>query len=341
MWKYVSQFIVLSVIILFCMVKSNANGIFSLSDLKQSSSGSANIVCNTTIQSGMMLMDEDCLKYDLYPQIDFEESVNLVWDKIVAIHNPYDTVQDDFISTGSSVVFSWIIPLSDYKNLNLNSSFVSWYNKIIWKKIAIPLETLAMQQVQGYGIIAADRDISDYGDCATQNFMVGLEATKHILIKPGQLRNANHTFTDLDGYCKGEGEEYMFYQWICGVSSMAFRASILDPEITITKRSSHAKRYVQYYGEKVVGDDASMYEDIKEFEIQNNSSTPLLIKSKIIWDTPYLVYIHQTPLSSPVSVFKKETGPLSAVLERTIVKAGEVVKTSWPSEYYEKTYEGN
>lgn len=106
MWKYVSQFIVLSVIILFCMVKSNANGIFSLSDLKQSSSGSANIVCNTTIQSGMMLMDEDCLKYDLYPQLDFGESVNLVWDKIVAIHNPYDTVQDNFISTGSSVVFS-------------------------------------------------------------------------------------------------------------------------------------------------------------------------------------------------------------------------------------------
>jgi hypothetical protein len=69
-----------------------------------------------------------------------------------------------------------------------------------------------MQQVQGYGIIAADRDISDYGDCATQNFMVGMEATKHIVIKPGQLRNANHTFTDLDGYCKGEGEEYMFYQ---------------------------------------------------------------------------------------------------------------------------------
>jgi len=40
-------------------------------------------------------------------------------------------------------------------------------------------------------------------------------------------------------------------------------------------------------------------------------------------------------------VSKKETGPLSAVLERSIVKAGEVVKTTWPSEYYEKTYEGN
>lgn len=113
----------------------------------------------------------------------------------------------------------------------------------------------------------------------------------------------------------------MFYQGICGVSSMAFRASILDPEITITKRSSHAKWYAKYYGEKVVGDDASMYEDIKEFEIQNNSATPLLIKSKIIGDTPYLVYIHQTPLSSPVSVSKKETGPLSALLERSIVKA--------------------
>ncbi len=74
----------------------------------------------------------------------------------------------------------------------------------------------------------------------------------------------------------------MFYQGICGVSSMAFRASILDPDITITKRSSHAKWYAQYYGKKVVGDDASMYEDIKEFEIRNDSSTPLIIKSKII-----------------------------------------------------------
>lgn len=90
------------------MVKPNANGIFSNSELKQTSNTSdyTTTECDTIIQSDMMFMNENCLKYDLYPQIDFEESVKLVWDKIVAIHNPYDTTQDNFISTGSSVVFS-------------------------------------------------------------------------------------------------------------------------------------------------------------------------------------------------------------------------------------------
>mgnify|MGYP002363792783 FL=1 len=341
MWKYISQFIVLCVIILFCMIKPPANGVFSRFDLRQLPKDSANIVCTTQIQSGVMIMDQDCLKYHLYPVLDFEQAVNLLRDKVENIQNPYDTTQENFIFIGSTLQVTGVTALSDYKKINFNSAFTSRYNNMIWKKIAIPLETLALEQLKNYSVIAADRDISDYGDCATQNFMVGMEATQNIVIQPGQLRNANHTFTDIEGYCKWEGEEYMFYQGICGVSSMAFRASILDPDITITKRSSHAKWYAQYYGKKVVGDDASMYEDIKEFEIRNDSSTPLIIKSKIIWDTPYLVYIHQTPLSSPVSVSKKQTGPLSASLERSFLSKWELVKNIRDSTYYEITEESN
>ena len=74
----------------------------------------------------------------------------------------------------------------------------------------------------------------------------------------------------------------MFYMGICGVSSMAYRASILNPNVTISKRASHLQRFTRYYGDDIYGDDAAIYELTKQFEIVNNSDQTMIMRSKII-----------------------------------------------------------
>lgn len=288
-------------------------------------------------------MDRYCFLLGEYPVIWFEDAVQLVRDKVDTIDKVYDIRLSDFSFWGSEVRSSNITPLSKYKNTLQNTfSIDNWKTTIISTKVEIPLESFAMEQFKQYAVVAADRDISLYGDCAKQNFMVWMSAMEHIVLQPGESRNANNTFAYLPGYCKGDGEtEYMFYQGICGVSSMAYRASLLNPNIAITKRASHSKWYTRYYGEDIYGDDASLYEDIKQFEIRNDSQDIMLIKSKLIGDRPYLVMIHPQRLPSIVHIQKKQTGELSAQITRTRSKWWESQQETWSSNYYAKTWESN
>lgn len=296
--------------------------------------------CNAKIIWSDVVMSYSCLIHSIYPKIGFERSLELVRPKIDSIDKVYDISKTQFDFQWSELLASNIIPLSDYESYIKKKSFLSkMIAELTHQKMIIPLETLALDQIQSYGIVAADRDISKYGDCAKKNFMVGMKAMEQIRLEPGQKRNANSQFAYLPGYCKGEGEHFMFYQWICGVSSMAYRASILNPNVTITKRSNHTKRYTRYYGDDIYGDDAAIYEDIKQFEILNDSSEDLMIKSKIIWDRPYLVFIHPRKLSSSVAIHKSQTGPLTAQITRSWkdVNDGDKLKTETRNSRYTAT----
>lgn len=301
------------------------------------------VVCSAKIESGYITMNKVCLEQDIYPKLSHEDVLNLVRSDIDIIDEVYDIDKEYIEFSGSTLLSSSIKSLDYYKALYLKKSGLSdIIDGITSPEISIPLKTLAMEQLKWFGIVAADRDISKYGDCATQNFMVGMKAMEHVVVNPGQIRNANKTFAYLPGYCTGSSSEtYMFYQWICGVSSMAFRASALNPSIKILKRSGHTKRFTKYYGDVIAGDDAAIYENIKQFEIKNVSDYPLYIKSKIIWKRPYLVFISQKPLLSLVVLRKQQTGPLSARIDREFIHNGEVLKESWSSEYVAKTEEGN
>lgn len=306
-------------------------------------SESPEIVCNARVQWKLLIVNKTCLEHDMYPTLDTKQALDLVRDKIDTIDKVYDINQTSLEFNGSLLSSSSIKPLDFYKALHIQKS---WFPRLIDEfmntEIQIPLETIAMEQIKRYGIVAADRDISTYWNCATQNFMVGVKAMEDIVIEPGDTRNANKAFSYLSWYCTwSSDQEYMFYQWICGVSSMAFRASILTPDMKILKRSGHTKWFTKYYGDAIYGDDAAIYEDIKQFEIRNDSDYPFYIKSKILWDRPYLVFVSPRPLSSKVQLKKEQTWPLSARIDRTFIRDGKTITESWSSDYVVKTDEGN
>jgi len=130
-------------------------------------------------------MNKVCLQQDMYPKINDEEVLKLIWNKIDTINKVYDIDQPEFEFNGSALSSNSIVPLSYYKEKYLHySNFSDFRDSIASETIEIPLETLAMEQFKTYGIVAADRDISKYGDCATQNFMVGMKAMEHVVVEP-------------------------------------------------------------------------------------------------------------------------------------------------------------
>lgn len=120
---------------------------------------------------------------------------------------------------------------------------------------------------------------------------------------------------------------YRFYQGICGVTSMVFRVSMLAPQLDITKRAGHTDRYTTYYGQQVVGDDAAIYEDIKQFEIQNTSTGDVVLKSLRVGSDPYVVLISQSPLQSPLLLQKQTLDALKAQIIR-IYDSQKIVRSS-------------
>ncbi|HMY80963.1 MAG TPA: VanW family protein [Candidatus Absconditabacterales bacterium] len=300
--------------------------------------------CKAQIIGSGLQMSLGCVLHRMYPVIPFEESLHLVRDHIDSIDRVYDIAQPSFEFSGSRLYSSRLERMYDIEHtIDSMSSWERVVRSMTNQTITVPLSYIAYRQLKEYGIVAADRDISLYGDCAKQNFMVGMKAMEHIILDSGGTRNANKTFAYLSGYCTGleDGPTYMFYQGICGVSSMAYRASLLNPSIDIVKRSNHTKWYTKYYGDIIYGDDASLYEDIKQFEIRNNSDQLLIIKSKLISGKPYLVFLHPKPLPSTITLTKQQTGPLSAMIARSRIQDGELQKQQWFSNYSIKTDASN
>lgn len=299
--------------------------------------------CDIKVENAEVTMTLDCLRQGAKPDLWFEEVVNLVRPYIDSIQNIYNTQKNSFEFEWSLVNASKIASLDTYKN---RENKLWLYRTLLdpskTRMVKVPLAAFAYDKFKGYGFSAADRDISNYWECAKQNFMVGMRALEDVVVGPWKVWNANQAFAHLEGYCMGsDKDKYMFYQWICGVSSMAFRASLLDSKIEIAKRANHSKRYTTYYGEEVVGDDASLYENLKQFEIKNNSDYPLLIKSKIIWKHPYLVFIHPESLEQKMLIYKQQTGPLTAQISRIWTEDGLKKSQVWKSKYMEKTAEAN
>lgn len=139
-----------------------------------------------------------------------------------------------------------------------------------------------------------------------------------VVLWSGTARNANTNFSNLSGYCTGASEQvYKFYQGICGVTSMIFRAGMLQPDLQIVKRHGHTSWYTKYYGETVVGDDAAIYEDIKQFEIQNISPETMILRSKRIGDKPYVLLVSERAWTGQVLIQKKLVDELSAEIIRS------------------------
>lgn len=278
-------------------------------------------------------------------KINLKNNINQIWDDVVWFENIYQTGEDKFVFTGSKVIFDntgsdylYILQKIDKKPFD---DTMLWLAKL-WYKIQINYKEIARRYADHrYHFVVADRDIGLYGDCAKTNFRVAFDKLGDRVMRPWDMLDINQLFSGLDWYCKWYGaeweigQEFMFYQWVCGVSTQVFRLGVLSPELSVYKRQNHNTRYTVYYGDKIVWDDAAIYEDIKKLEIQNNSSWDLYILTKN-WDKNryYLVLVSEDKPDYDITIEKQTLDNMSANLKRTInYSSGSVREDNWFSQY--------
>lgn len=112
------------------------------------------------------------------------------------------------------------------------------------------------------------------------------------------------------------------------MSSQLFRASLIHPDIAILQRQAHNERFTVYYGENVQGDDASVIEMRKQFEIKNIGNSDLYIKTKKNGDLTFLVLISPRTSHKQVKISKTYISDLEVELTR------QVFQNIWTTKIY-------
>ena len=172
------------------------------------------------------------------------------------------------------------------------------------RKISFSRNDLAHYYAEQLSYYVADKDLSNLWTCTLTNYNLALESMDNYVFPVDWTFNANQHLINIDNYCKWQSEHtYLFYGGVCGMVSQLFRISLLNPNIEITKRFSHNERFVKYYGEKIWGDDAAVYERSKQFEIKNVWNSDIIFKVRRNWSKTQLIAISQ-PSGKRIEIHK-------------------------------------
>jgi hypothetical protein len=209
-------------------------------------------------------------------------------------------------------------------------------------QIKIPLLARYKIQFESYRLSVVDRNLREYGKCSKTNYVLAFEALHDLYLLPNESFTINSLLANLDWYCQwATPGRYLFYAWVCGLSTQLFRVSLLTPWLETIERHGHSERYTKYYGEKVVWDDAAVYNYDKKFTIQNKSNYPILIKWWISGDSHYMIGItRQSNIITQIQ--KKEIWSLEWQVIKKNFASGSLVESGvWTTKYSIKNKDQN
>lgn len=262
------------------------------------------------------IITPSCLFENKLPQLPLAQALEILWPHVEAFNTVYNESAQSFIYEWTSPIITKaydIFPKTTAEKIALAKA------EIQDKRLKIDIYAIALHSIKQANFYVVYRDISPLKRCTKQNYFVALNVLNNKVIQPGATLNLNQEIANAQGYCKGSGrKDLMFYGGVCGASTQLFRASLLSPQVTISKRYGHSQRLVPYYSEYVFGDDAAMYEMNKQFEIQNQSTSELYIKYLQKDGGVYLAIITPQKDKKWVTINKFQTQKLKATVEKHI-----------------------
>lgn len=286
--------------------------------------------CHIQGQGKEFVLDANCLLQGKLPKLSFKEAVDVVWDEVKGFQDVYMSQQTSFLYSGTQPMFKneypSLLPVTKKEIVDMRQAAKEG------KRISISLKQLAHYYISWFTFYVADKDISQLKPCTKQNYELALTSVDKLMLQPGQVFNYNNHLKDLQGYCDGiSGDVRLFYGGVCGVSSQLFRAALIQPDVSILQRQAHNERFTVYYWEKAQGDDASVVEMRKQFEIKNASKSDLYFRTKKIGDITYLVIIAPGDSDRQVKISKTYISDLQVNLTRQILQTDRLARPYWPS----------
>ena len=289
-----------------------------------------------------IFLDPVCVLNGRLPNLSLKDRADIVWTRILSFSKGYDSQAETILYRPAEIALSKannLYPLTEKRRQQL----VLAHQK--GKKIWFPLSFFASLVVPNLAFYISEKDISQLKPCTKHNYLLAFETLDGKLIKAGSDFSFNRHLFGLRGYCQGNaGLDLKFYWGVCGAASQLFRASLTNPLLEIPKRRGHNDWYSAYYGEKVQGDDASVYETSKQLIITNNSTSDVVIKTFQQWAKTYLVLVtdKESVQDKRVEIQKIYLGPLQVklfreVYQKSLVSGKKVIK-SLKSEFFFSKY---
>ncbi len=174
------------------------------------------------------------------------------------------------------------------------------------------------------------------------NVTVGANKFNGLIIDKGEEFSFNKYLGDVDGehgflpelVIKRTGVVPEFGGGLCQVSSTAFRAA-MNAGLPITARRNHSFA-VQYYSPQ--GTDATIYPGVQDLKFTNDTSAPLLVRTRIEGKKLFFEYYgtkddREIAFEGPIQYDKRTNGALKATWTRHVTKNGEKVTQVFNSNY--------
>jgi hypothetical protein len=281
------------------------------------------------------VVSPQCLLKGTLPKLSLQEVVDEVRPQVKGFDHIYLPHSSQFIYEGTNLLFAKkyppLLPQTQAEKDDLREATAQQ------KTILITRNQLAHYYLSTFSFYVADKDISQLKPCTKQNYMTAFTSLDKRLWRQGTVLNLNAELQSLGGYCRGQTDtDLMFYGGVCGVSSQLFRVSLLHPDIEILQRSAHNERFTVYYGDRVEGDDASMIQMRKQFEIKNTSDADIYFRTKQLGERTYLVAVSPSQITRFVAISKVWRNSLSVQLSKKIYK--KTWRNGLPSLFFKSGY---
>jgi vancomycin resistance protein YoaR len=174
------------------------------------------------------------------------------------------------------------------------------------------------------------------------NIRVGSLKYNGVIVKPGEEFSFNKNLGDVDAahgflpelVIKPQGVIPEFGGGLCQVSTTVFRAA-MNAGFPITQRRNHSFA-VQYYAPQ--GTDATIYPGASDLKFINNSSTPMMIRTRIDGSKLYFEFYgtkddRTVTFEGPTQYDKKSDGSMKATWTRHVTMNGVTSDQTFNSTY--------
>ncbi|MCK9466914.1 MAG: VanW family protein [Candidatus Absconditabacterales bacterium] len=185
--------------------------------------------------------------------------------------------------------------------------------------------------------------LGNRGNCSATNYRLAISKLNGMELKAGKELNLNSLISYDPRSCKGTlGKNFMFFGGSCGASTQFFRLSLIMPNLDVIERYPHSKWRAYYYGNKIMGDDAAMFENSMKFIVKNNFSSSIYFRVYEQGDFSYLVGILPYKEKNYSEVNKSSNGLSASVYKKNYNIFGTLLNiyqfdSRYSSNYYGKS----
>lgn len=263
------------------------------------------------------------------PTLPISEHVEYLLSLAQDVTTEYNAGEREFEYTPSDIIFDDSI--HERVKRELDALTVSNETMVTMPKVLVAYATR-----ERFKYVASTRDISKYGPCRKQNYLLAMNELNGVVLKPQELLNINKLIANKPWYCTWWGD-YLFFSGVCGWSTQLFWNAILHPGLEVVERHSHGKRYAWFYWSTVMGDDSSIYERSKKLVIKNITQASIgfgtFVRSGD--NNTVLVSAWESDQNWKTLIQKEQHGPRKALLRSTIYNGTTILqKDDRTSNYY-------